>query len=162
MFPNTGTAPGFQATCVQRKERLTCQSDGVYQPIVTSAVDAIMFSQQKVFLTWGRKPHDEARGLLALLMVFEQLVDLHQGSKMIPQATLQITFKEDCTRVKKKLKGKNLDSLTYNGNTLALCYQRSTSWPKEHYYCYWLQCLRYPALQHKHGSHHFPNYLGMG
>lgn len=38
---------------------------------------------------------------------FELLIDLHQGGKMIRQATLQTTFKENCqTKRKKRRKSK--------------------------------------------------------
>lgn len=71
-----------------------CQSNGVSQPTVTFAGGAIMFSSRRISNITAVKKGTE--GLLALLVILEQLTDLHQRRKVLPQETLQITFIEDC------------------------------------------------------------------
>lgn len=51
------------------------------------------------------------------LMIFEQLIDLHHRSKMIPQAAPKITSKENC-KLEKKIKGEIRIPFIMNGNIL--------------------------------------------
>lgn len=50
-------------------------------------------------------------------MIFEQLIDLHHRSKMIPQAAPKITSKENC-KLEKKIKGEIRIPFIMNGNIL--------------------------------------------